>query len=170
MLMMRYLRIQRDLTMEEVGKQLDLSRTAVDSYELGYIDNPSAETRRKFEKFYGEPWKVLISVKGTPDNLARINSDPYAITTLKYLRLESDMTIEEFATMAGISQASLSIYERGKATPRKKSQLKLERYTGYDWETLMSPVVLDDLNTPEPKEDVIEIPVVEQDDSLSLFR
>jgi transcriptional regulator with XRE-family HTH domain len=116
----RALREEKKLTLDELGKQLDLSVAYLSEIELS-DRTPSIQTLQKISRFYNIPVSLFLHTKGK------------LVTTGKKIRLTRDckgLTQKQLASAADVSPGLIAQLEAGKVQPSLKTIERIAKALG----------------------------------------
>ena len=113
----RFIRERIGYTQLEVAKALNISRSLVNNWELGYV-NISLKQLIKLAYFYQIPIDYLLGIIDEVDSYSyHFISDMNLINIgkkLKEIRKKANLTQEKFAQKIDTKRSSISYYEIGK--------------------------------------------------------
>lgn len=116
----RALREERKLTLEELGRQLDLSVAYLSEIELSER-TPSIQTLQKVSRYFGMPVSLFLHTEGK------------LMTTGKKIRMTRDargMTQKQLAGKADVSPGLIAQLEAGKVQPSLKTIERIAKALG----------------------------------------
>lgn len=116
----RALREDKGLTLEELGRQLDLSVTYISEIEVGER-TPSIQTLQKISRFFGVPVSLFLHMEGK------------LLTTGKKIRSTREtkgMTQKQLAGAADVSPGLIAQLELGKVQPSLKTIERIAKALG----------------------------------------
>ncbi|MDW7649906.1 MAG: helix-turn-helix domain-containing protein [Bacillota bacterium] len=116
----RALRDEKGLTLEELGKHLDLSVTYVSEIELGER-TPSIQTLQKISRFFNVPVSLFLHTEGKLLTTGR---------KIKMTRETKGMTQKQLAGAADVSPGLIAQLETGKVQPSLKTIERIAKALG----------------------------------------
>ena len=138
----KFLREQKELSQLELAKILNISNSTLSQYEAGNRV-PGDDIKNKIADYFNVSVDYLLGRTDDPipytQALGRINRVEMANFSdrLRQLRLENDLTQEQFGKIFGIVKFTVSLYENGKSTPDDETKKKIAEYFNVSLDYLM---------------------------------
>lgn len=110
-----FLREEKDLTQEDMGKILNVSRVAISQWETGKEIIP-LEKLNMYSNYFNVSLDYILQISNVKEyKIVNKSIDPKAIgRRLLYIRHKFDITQEELAKDLNTTHSTISAYESGK--------------------------------------------------------
>ena len=120
---LKYLRERKGETQKDISSLLNVSEMTISRYENGE-NEPDLKNVVVLANHFDVSLDEIISVK--------MNEEiPLYLKNLRYLRTRFDMKQKDIANLLGVSQKSISKYEKCERTPTIENVIKLADYFGF---------------------------------------
>ncbi len=120
---LKQLRIDNNMTQEELGRQIGIQKSGISKYENDTVE-PNLTTLAKISKIFNVSIDSLV-----PNEVEILNAKPKNVgERLRHLRIEKNLTQEEFGKIFNMTKSRISQYETSKHEIDDKTKILFADY------------------------------------------